>query len=175
MFILNETPLALDVPFTHNGVEYPANWLRLASPEEREEIGITERHDEIPYDQRYYWGYDVDANLIPKQLEDETVTSEDGRTYIQRGLKTQHILQTKETANSLLSPTDWYVVRKFERNIDIPADIVSYRNDVILVAEEREVLISAVTTVEELKGLYEFSMDDVEINVMPNWPSLGNI
>lgn len=166
MFILNEKPLALDVPFTHNGVQYPANWLRLTTFEEKQAIGITEEPDSIPHDQRYYW--DIG---IPKQLEDETVNTEDGRTYIQTGLKTQHILQTKETANSLLSQTDWYVVRKFERNIDIPADIASYRNDVISVAEEREELISAVTTVEELKSLYEFSVDDIGIKVMPDWPS----
>lgn len=163
MFILNEKPLALDVPFTHNGVQYPANWLRLTTFEEKQAIGITEEPDSIPHDQRYYW--DIG---IPKQLEDETVTTEDGRTYIQTGLKTQHITQTKETANSLLSPTDWYVVRKFERNIDIPTDIVSYRNDVILVADEREELISAVTTVEELKALYESSTNG---SAMPDWPS----
>ena len=169
MFILNGKPLPLDAPFTHNGIQYPANWLRLTTFEEKQAIGITEEPDSIPHDQRYYWGYDADNNLISKQLEDETITSEEeGRTYIQTGLKTQHITQTKETANSLLSPTDWYVVRKFERDIDIPSDIVSYRNDVISVAEERENLISAVTTVEELKGLYES-------DVMPNWPSLQNI
>lgn len=168
MFILNGKPLPLDAPFTHNGVQYPANWLRLTTLEEKQAIGITEEPDPIIHDQRYYW--DIG---IPKKLEDETITSEEeGRTYIQTGLKTQHILQTKETANSLLSPTDWYVVRKFERNIDIPADIVSYRNDVISVAEEREELISAVTTVEELKALYESSTDG---SAMPNWPSLGNI
>ena len=163
MFILNEKPLALDVPFTHNGVQYPANWLRLTTFEEKQAIGITEEPDSIPHDQRYYW--DIG---IPKQLEDETVTTEDGRTYIQTGLKTQHITQTKETANSLLSPTDWYVVRKFERNIDIPANIVSYRNSVISVADEREELISAVTTVEELKALYESSTNG---SAMPDWPS----
>ena len=163
MFILNEKPLALDVPFTHNGVQYPANWLRLTTFEEKQAIGITEEPDPIIHDQRYYW--DIG---IPKQLEDETVTTEDGRTYIQTGLKTQHILQTKETANSLLSPTDWYVIRKFERNIVIPSNIVSYRNSVISVADEREELISAATTVEELKALYESSTNG---STLPNWPS----
>jgi hypothetical protein len=168
MFILNGKPLPLDSPFTHNGVQYPSNWLRLTTLEEKQAIGITEEADPIPHDQRYYWGYDADGNLIPKQLEDEVVTPEGGEPYTQTGLKTLHIQQTKETANKLLLPTDWYIVRKFERNIDIPADIVSYRNSVISVAEEREELISAVTTVEELKGLYESS-------AMPSWPSLKNI
>ena len=37
MFLLDGKPLALDTPFTDpaTGVQYPANWLRLATPEER--------------------------------------------------------------------------------------------------------------------------------------------
>ena len=167
MFILNEKPLALDVPFTHNGVQYPANWLRLTTFEEKQAIGITEEPDSIPHDQRYYW--DIG---IPKQLEDETVNTEDGRTYIQTGLKTQHITQTKETANTLLQPTDWYIIRSFERGIDVPVGVATYRAAVISVAEEREELISAVTTVEELKALYESSTNG---STLPSWPSLENI
>jgi len=46
MFLLNGKPLALDVPFeTPNGTQYPANWLRLASPEDRKDIGFTEVPD----------------------------------------------------------------------------------------------------------------------------------
>lgn len=176
MFILNGRPLSPDSAFTHNGIQYPANWIRLSSPEQKAEIGITEEPDPITVDQRYYW----DAG-IPKQLEDETVTPEEGTPYTSTGLKTQHIRQTKETANTLLAPTDWYVVRSFERNIDVPFGIASYRAAVISVAEQREALISAVTTVEELKGLYESSGElnenDEFVSVppaMPEWPSINN-
>ena len=181
MFILNGKPLALDRAFTApDGTQYPANWLRLASPEQRAAIGITEAPDEIPYDQRYFWGYDADGELIPKQLDDETVTPEDGEPYTQTGLKTQHIRQTKETANTLLQPTDWYVVRNFERNIDVPVGIVSFRAGVIAVSEERESLIGLTTSVVELKGLYESSVTGIGteqvINppAMPEWPSINN-
>ena len=41
MFILpNGQPISPDVPFTLDGISYPANWLRLATPEERVAIGI---------------------------------------------------------------------------------------------------------------------------------------
>lgn len=164
MFILHGKPLALDVPFTTpDGTQYPANWLRLSSLEEKEAIGITEAPDQIPYDQRYYWGYDADGNLIPKQLEDEVVTPEGGEPYTQTGLKTLYIQQTKETANKLLSPTDWYIIRQLERNIDVPTDIVEYRAGVITVSEQRETLISSVTTVQELENL-----------VLPDWPNLNS-
>jgi hypothetical protein len=180
MFILNGNPLAIDRAFTtDDGIQYPKNWLRLASPEQRAAIGITEQSDPPSWDQRYYWGYDQEGNLIPKQLEDEVVTPEEGEPYTQTGLKTLHISQTKETANTLLAPTDWYVVRKFERDIDVPVGIASYRAAVIDVSEKRETLISNVTTVDELKGLYESSVTgigtEVVVNspVMPEWHSVN--
>ena len=181
MFILNGKPLALDRAFTTpDGTQYPANWLRLASPSQREAVGITEQADPPVWDQRYYWGYDADGNLIPKQLEDEVVTPEEGEPYTQTGLKTQHIRQTKETANTLLAPTDWYIVRNFERNIEVPVGIASYRAEVLAVSDAREELISAVTTVEELKSLYESSVTGIGTSVvnhppaMPNWPNINN-
>ena len=181
MFILNGKPLALDRAFTApDGTQYPANWLRLASPEQRAAIGITEQADAPRYDQRYFWGYDADGELIPKQLEDEVITPDDGEPYTQTGLKTQHIQQTKETAKTLLQPTDWYIVRNFERNIEVPVGIVSYRAGVIAVSGEREALIGLTTSVTELKGLYESSSVGIGTSVvnhppaMPEWPSINN-
>ena len=175
MFILKGKPLAPDTAFTTaDGTQYPANWLRLSSLKEKEAIGITEVPDEIPYDQKYYWGYDADGNLIPKQLEDEVVTPEEGEPYTQTGLKTLHIQQTKETANKLLAPTDWYIIRQLERNIDVPTDVAEYRAGVIAVSEQRETLISSVTTVQELKELYEYSGENNEISpLMPEWPNIN--
>ena len=181
MFILNGKSISPDSAFTTpDGTQYPANWLRLSTPEEKAAIGISEAPDPIPHDQRYYWGYDADGNLIPKQLEDETVTPEEGGSYTQTGLKTLHISQTKQTANTLLQPTDWYVIRKLERDVDVPVGIVSYRAAVISVAEQRETLISSVSTVAELKGLYESSVTGIGTEsvtnppAMPEWPNINN-
>ena len=41
-FKLNGKLITPDVPFTHNGVKYPANWLRLTTLEEKQAIGIVE-------------------------------------------------------------------------------------------------------------------------------------
>jgi len=180
MFLLNGKPLALDRAFTTaDGIQYPKNWLRLSTPQQREAIGITEQADPPSWDQRYYWGYDENGELIPKQLEDETITPEEGESYTQTGLKTLHINQTKETANKLLAPTDWYVVRKFERDIDVPVGIASYRAGVIQVSGERETLIGLTTSVDELKGLYESSVTGIGTEqvvnppAMPEWPSIN--
>jgi hypothetical protein len=129
MFLLNNKPLALDVSFTCNEISYPANWLRLASPEERADIGITEVADPASWDDRFYWGV---GN--PKQLEDEIIIPEEGETfesYTQKGLKSQWISQIKDTAGKLLAQTDWMIVRKYERKVAIPDATVTYRAAVL--------------------------------------------
>jgi len=178
MFVLNGERLYFGQEFTgSDGTVFPADWLENSTNEQKALIGIVQYPTSDTWDQRYYWGYRADGTLIPKQLEDEVVTPEEGESYTQTGLKTLHISQTKQTANGNLQPTDWYVIRKFERNIDIPADVVAQRAKIIEVAEEREALIASVSTVEELKGLYESSSTiDEETGeaittppAMPNW------
>ena len=146
MFLLNGSPLPLDTPFTIDGTSYPANWLRLTSIAEKNAVGITEVADtQVTYDDRFYWGVDN-----PKLLNDREESDEDGNPmYVQvydsatqamvntterlvtKGLKSQWTATVKDTANKLLSQTDWMVIRKAERNIDIPADAVTYRAAVI--------------------------------------------
>ena len=134
MFMLNGKPLAVDVPFTvgegDEAIQYPANWLRLASPEERAAIGITEVADPVAYDDRFYWGADN-----PKDLAQ---------------LKTQWVGQVKQTAGSLLAQSDWMVIRKAERGVAIPEDVVLKRARVVGEANRLEEAINASETVEDL-------------------------
>jgi hypothetical protein len=136
------------------------------------------RQDEIRPDDRYYW---VTANengsytATPKALEDREESDADGNPlYVQvvdktdpqnpvmvnttqqlinKGLKSNHIAQVKHNTNMTLAQTDWYVIRKAERNVEIPADIATYRAAVIAWATATEASITAVTTVEELKAI----------------------
>lgn len=148
MFKLNGKPLALDTPFECNEISYPANWLRLASPEERAAIGITEEADAPVYDDRFYWGVNS-----PKQLEDLEVTPEEGEPYTQKGLKSQWIAQVKDTAGKLLAQTDWMIVRKYERKVAIPEAVVAKRAAIIAEAERLETAIVACADVEALAGV----------------------
>ena len=64
MFILDGKPLSPDRAFTtSDGTQYPANWLRLATPAQRAAIGITEQPDAPTWDQRFYWGPDLPKDL----------------------------------------------------------------------------------------------------------------
>lgn len=130
MFILDGRPLSPDVPFEHDGISYPANWLRLASPEERAAIGITEEPDPAPYDQRFYWGPD-----LPK----------DHTQLVQ-----QWTQQTRTTAGTLLTPTDWYVVRELDNNTPTPVEMKDWRQAIRTDCETKIAAIEATATTEEL-------------------------
>jgi hypothetical protein len=155
MFLLNGKPLALDVAFrTPDGTQYPNNWLRLASPESREAIGITESADPPTWDQRFYWGYDADGNLIPK---DHTQ------------LVTQWSEQTRTTAGTLLSPTDWMIIREADNDTPIPADIKTARQNTRVLCHHKVNTIGITTTTPEL-ATYVTSPDYSSWNApYPSW------
>jgi hypothetical protein len=172
-FKLGTKTIQLDTPFTHNEIQYPANWIRLASEEDKSAIGMTWEADAVRYDDRFYWNGDINN---PKALEDREESDEDGNPlYVQvydatandgkgamvntdkrliyKGLKSNFIAQIKYTAGTILAQTDWMVIRKAERNVDIPTAVATYRASVVAKATELETAISAVTTIEQLIAL----------------------
>ena len=156
MLKLDGKTLSYDVAFTHNDINYPANWLRLASLDEKKAIGITEVANPPWYDQRFYWGADN-----PKALEDTNNYAsydKDGKgegevTGVTTGLKTIWCENQKAMANNLLSLTDWMVVRYAEATTVIPDSTKTYRAAVRTACGARETEINACTTVEELRTL----------------------
>ena len=153
-FQLNSKPLATDVAFkTSDGTQYPANWLRLASADEKKKIGITEVADEATYDERFYWGV---GNA--KELVDKTEKI-DGKDVTTKGLKTNWVDQQKKTAGSLLAPSDWYVTRKAEKGTAIPSDITTYRDSLRTICKTREDEINACSDVAALKKLIDGTYD----------------
>jgi len=142
MFLLNGKHLPEGVGFRDaNGTQYPSSWLNLSTEEEKLAIGITWVADPAPIDTRFYWDTD-----LPKALDDKL--EEDGSTT--KGLKSNFIAQVKDTAGKLLANTDWYVIRKIERNVDIPSEIALKRTQIVTEANRLETDIKASTTVEGL-------------------------
>jgi hypothetical protein len=136
MFLLDGKPLSPDQAFTDsNGIQRPANWLRLASPEERLEAGITEVPDPPQWDQRFYWGYDQDGQLIPKDHAQ---------------LVEQWSAQTKQTANTLLASSDWMVVRELDNGTPVPTAWKTWREDVRLATGTKLAAIAATLDTTEL-------------------------
>lgn len=130
--------LSLDRAFTHDGIQYPANWLRLSTQEQRDAIGIIWVAPPPSYDQRFYWGYDADGNLIPKDHA-QLVELWTGNT--------------KQTAGSLLTPYDWYIIRKDETGKEVPQEVLTYRATVRTQSDNREVMIKGTSDTFELAAV----------------------
>ena len=133
MFKLNGKSLALDVAFSNGDINYPANWLRHASLSEKNAIGITEVAAPAYYDQRFYFGVDKPKDLVE--------------------LKKSWIDNQKATAGSLLSKTDWMIIRKEEASTAVPGATQTYRTAVRTQCKKREDQITACATTDELAAL----------------------
>ena len=156
-FKLNGNPLAVDVAFSHNDINYPANWLRLSTAQEKKDLGITEVANDPVYDGRFYNG---DGSA--KALDDVNATDEEGNLLkdengdqvIILGLKSVLKAQEKITAGTLLARYDWYVVRKTEKGTAIPTAITTYRDAVRTACDTREKEIDACSDTAALVILY---------------------
>jgi|TARA_Y100000015_G_scaffold4225_1_gene3824 hypothetical protein len=60
-------------------------------------------------------------------------------------LKEMQINDLKKRLNLKLEETDWYILRKAERNIDIPSEITTERNNLFAELETKENEINALT------------------------------
>tara|TARA_Y100000361_G_scaffold73486_1_gene65082 strand:- start:44 stop:550 length:507 start_codon:yes stop_codon:yes gene_type:complete len=152
-FKLDEKTLPIDVAFTHKDIQYPANWLRLSTAQEKKDLGVTEVADDPVYDSRFYTG-----DGTAKALDDKTETV-DGEEIKTIGVKSILKSQEKHTAGSLLAKYDWYVVRKAEKSTAIPTAITTYRDAVRTACDTREKEIDACSDTTALVTLYGFKED----------------
>ena len=175
MFLLNNVAISIDSEQVINGVRYP----HLREPALREQLGVVEVADPEQYDQRFYW-----SPTLPKLLDDREEVDQDGNPMyvkvlgtvngepamvdsaerlVTKGLKSQWTAQVKDTAGSMLAQTDWYVWRKFERNIDVPAAVATKRAAIVAECDRLEAAIAACSDVEAL----------IAVVGAQNWPK-GN-
>jgi hypothetical protein len=144
MLQLNGKTLQYDRAFTHDGVSYPANWLRLTTLEEKQAIGIVEIIDqpEDYWDQRFYWGVDN-----PKDLDQ---------------LKSLWKQKQNDIAGSLLAPSDWRVIKARETGGQVNIDWFNYRKAVRTACNTRQTEIDNCADVAALKELID--------NFTTTWP-----
>jgi hypothetical protein len=168
MYKVNNKTLPLDRAFTLGDIQYPANWLRFSSAEDRAALGITWETEPARADDRFYWNGDI---TNPKAMEDREEVDQDGNPMyvkvlgevdgkpamvdsderlVAKGLKSNWIAQVKHTAGTMLAGTDWMVIRKAERNVAIPADVVASRAAIVAEANRLETAITACADVAAL-------------------------
>lgn len=88
-------------------------------------------------------------NAETEQMEDTDVQ------VVTKGLKSSWTAQVKETAGKLLDQTDWMVIRKAERDVAIPADVVAKRAAIVAECTRLEAAIAAATDVDALKAVVD--------------------
>ena len=166
MYYLGSTALRQNSSFEIGGTVYPSNWLQQSTEDEKIAIGITWVDDPIRADDRFYWNGDPD---VPKALEDVDAVDENGdplwvqeldetqnppamvdttERLVTRGLKHSWTAQVKHTTGSMLAQTDWMVTRKVERDVDIPADVVTKRAAIVAECTRLETAIAGAADMD---------------------------
>ena len=164
-------------------VTYPAKIFELWSGSELNAIGIYEIETDTTNfkDEQYYINTNSTFNFADnkvtetwgtataKELDDSNavdsdgnnILDDDGNQIIISGLKTLKKNTVKKQASSLLTPTDWYVIKAQEvSDYSVPSNVSTYRSNVRTKSNEMETQIDACSTVDELKALYEYTRQD---------------
>ena len=145
MYRLNGQVLYLDMPFEHNDTLYPANWLRLSTPEDRAAIGITEFAEQMRPDDRYYYvsaNQDGTYGAIPRDIEP---------------LKQQAIAEINNNVSRLLSGSDWRVIKAWETGTDMPDQWREWRAKIRQQGNDAVKTIQAFTTMAEIQAWFGVS------------------
>ncbi len=146
-----------------NNIRHPTNW-SIWTDAQKKAVGLTWEDDvDTRFDDRFYWAKDVE-----RKLADELGVDKDGSAIIDPttgkqsvilGLKSIWVTRTKESANSLLSSSDWYVTRKTEASTAIPSDISTYRTDVRTASKTIEDKINGCSDLDAFKALFVVPTD----------------
>jgi hypothetical protein len=152
--IINNGVIALLVqagtPFVWDGVQYPANWCNLSTPEDKAAIGMVDVvYGQYPNDQ-YYWVsqgtpvYNAETNQVEVNY---TATPKDLFEC-----QNQAVSATNAAAYSLLAPTDYIDIRNL-RDPSYKPEWMTWREDIRTQASAQVAAITACTTVDELAAL----------------------
>ena len=150
-------------------------------------------------DSRYYWNgaesmvfanNAVTASYAPatgKDVDDKDAVDEngnnvldsDGNQVIIKGLKTVFKEEVKTQAKGLLSPSDWYIIRKAEdAGSTIPSNIATYRAAIRTRSNEMETQIDGAADAAAMQALYTYTNTGTEespeyTRPLGEWPKLS--
>ena len=157
-----------------NKVRHPSNW-HMWSDEEKTKLGIKEIIPESAPDSRMYsWTMDSDGKIKNKKAKKLTDTGSGESKVL--GLKSELIKSVKEQQGSLLSKTDWYIIRKADKNTAIPSNVQTWRDAIRTKATAMEDAIKACSKIEDVEKLWAVYNEDgsLKSGVLYDWPGLGS-
>jgi len=123
-----------------DGIKHPTNWMIWSEDYKKNTMNLTWEEPLGPFNGFYYYGWNSDGDaLLPKPVAD---------------LKTILVSQAKQTSASLLTPSDWYVVRKTETDVAVPAEITAYRTAVRTNYASLKTAINDASDIAGLQSIY---------------------
>jgi hypothetical protein len=135
--------------FEIDGVQYPANWLNLSTPEEKAAVGIVDVvYGEQPSDVYYWVSQDAPVYANGVVTVNYTATPKDLFT-----LQNSAVTAAQQQAYSILLPSDWRVVKGYETKTAIPTDWNTWRQEIRSQCDAQIVAISDCKDVAELAAL----------------------
>ena len=160
-----------------NGVTHPATWMRWTR-KQKESKGLVwkEVYPQASFDERFYNGPAQPKDLNDKPAVDEMnqpVLDDNGQQIITKGLKSLALEKAKQTANALLSPTDWYITRSYEKSTPVPTEITTFRDAVRAASSTIESAINSAADLDAFMLLYKVPMTNGEVTgkaPIENWP-----
>ena len=147
-----KVPTAFKHPTT--GIQYPRNWVSLASDSEKASVGFIEVT---------YTGSHKDGEYYNNAESAPVYDASKGTVVITKSSTAKNLADLKEgkktdasnSAYSALQSTDWYVVRKEEISTAIPSKITAYRTAVRLVCNSLKTAIDSASDVDAVATLYK--------------------
>ena len=171
-----------------NGIQHPANW-HIWSATEKAAAGVVEIIEDTPPDSRLYnWSMDSDgkinstakslANINEVDANGDPLLDEDGNQVVTHGVKYNLKQEVKSQQGSLLSQTDWCIVRKADKGTVIPNNIQTWRDAIRTKATEMETAIDNAADTDAVAALFlTYTRNDdgsvTKSGILYDWPVLG--
>ena len=144
-------PTAFKHPTT--GIQYPRNWLTLASDSEKASVGFIEVTYSGSHKNSDYYD-NAESSPVYNASAGTVVITYSSTAKNLADLKKNKKEQASANAYSSLQSTDWYVVRKEEVSTAIPSQITAYRTATRLVCNSLKSAIDSASDVDAVAALY---------------------
>lgn len=137
---LNDTYIQEGTQFTIDGITYPSVWLNQSTPEQKAELGLEEVVEtNQPYNPVYYWT----GEILDKATLTYTGTPKD-----LADVQNNAVSSVRQSAYSILLPSDWMVVKAFETSTPINPAWNTWRASIRTTAADTITAIQAATDVD---------------------------
>jgi hypothetical protein len=159
MFALvkNDNSIKLFSPYTiwedKNGTEYSPDYLISLTSDQKQDLGIYDVAYANREDDRFYTITQNEPTFDQAEKIVKVTYTSVAKDLEDSEMKKEWIANVNQMANNMLAQSDWMLVRKIERNVDVPAKMVTYRAAVITEANRLTTGITAATEITQLISL----------------------